>query len=408
MVTEQPGVSASLELTILMPCLNEAETLATCIRKARRFLATNMVSGEVLIADNGSTDGSREIAAVEGARVVPVAARGYGAALLGGIAVARGTYTIMGDADDSYDFEKLMPFLEQLRAGNDLVMGNRFKGGIAPGAMKSSHKYLGNPVLSWLGRLFFHIPIGDFHSGLRGFNTQRMRALGLSTMGMEFASEMVVRSALAGYRMTEVPTTLAKDGRSRPPHLRTWSDGWRHLRFLLIYSPRWLFLYPGLALLAIGLAGVALLFPGNLQVGANSLGVHTFVAACMVLLIGIQAITFAGIARRYATARGLLPPSARYSGFLRSLTPERLLVVGLLLFVVALLGLFWSVWQWVAADFGPLDDQRILRVLVLSFTGLAAAVQLWLAAFLASLMQIAQENVQPPIPSTPADQDPED
>jgi hypothetical protein len=384
-------LSDQIELTILMPCLNEAETLATCIRKALGFLKANGISGEVLIADNGSTDGSREIAAAEGARVVPVVARGYGAALLGGIAAARGTYTIMGDADDSYDFGDLMPFLEQLRAGNDLVMGNRFKGGIAPGAMKASHKYLGNPVLSWLGRLFFRIPIGDFHSGLRGFNTERMRKLGLSTTGMEFASEMVVRSALSGYKMTEVPTRLAKDGRSRPPHLRTWRDGWRHLRFLLIYSPRWLFLYPGLALCAIGVTGVVLLFPGELRVGANALGVHTFVAACMVLLIGIQSLTFAAIARRYATARGLLPPSARYSGFLRSLTPERLLVVGLLLFVVALIGLIWSVWQWIAVDFGPLEDQRVLRVLVLSFTGLAASVQLWLAAFLASLMEITQE-----------------
>jgi hypothetical protein len=399
LVTTPANSAGAVELTILMPCLNEAETLAVCIRKALAFLKDNNVAGEVLIADNGSTDGSREIAVSEGARMVPVAARGYGAALLGGIAAARGKYTIMGDADDSYDFSNLMPFLAQLRKGTDLVMGNRFKGGIAPGAMKASHKYIGNPVLSWLGRLFFRIPIGDFHSGLRGFNTERMRTLGLSTMGMEFASEMVVKSALAGYSMTEVPTTLAKDGRSRPPHLRTWHDGWRHLRFLLIYSPRWLFLYPGLSLFAVGLIGVVLLFPGELRVGANAFGVHTFVAACMVLLIGIQAITFAAIARRYATARGLLPPSARYSGFLRSLTPERLLALGLVLFVVALVGLLWSVWQWVSVNFGPLSDERILRVLVLSFTGLAAAVQLWLAAFLASLMEITQEPVAPPAPA---------
>jgi glycosyltransferase involved in cell wall biosynthesis len=402
--TADPGstTQVTVELTILMPCLNEAETLASCIRHARAFLDTHGVEGEIVVADNGSSDGSREIAAREGARVVPVAERGYGAALLGGIAAARGTYTIMGDADDSYDFSDLLPFLEQLRGGADVVMGNRFKGGIAPGAMPRSHRYLGNPVLSWLGRLFFKIPIGDFHSGLRGFRTDRIRALGLSTMGMEFASEMVVRSALAGYSLTEVPTTLAKDGRSRPPHLRTWRDGWRHLRFLLIYSPRWLFLYPGLALLAIGLAGIVLLFPGELRVGSNTLGVHTFVAACMVVLIGVQSITFAAIARRYATARGLLPPSARYSSFLRWFTPERLLVAGLALFVVALLGLLWSLWQWVAVDFGPLSDQRILRVLTLSFTGLAAAVQLWLAAFLASLMEIAQRNERP----GPSEEDP--
>ena len=382
----------SLELTILMPCLNEAETLAICIRKARSFLESAGVAGEVLIADNGSTDGSLELAAREGARVVNVPARGYGAALIGGIDAARGRLTIMGDADDSYDFSNLSPFLNELRTGADLVMGNRFKGGIAPGAMPASHRYLGNPVLSWLGRLFFHIPIGDFHSGLRGFNTERMRALGLSTMGMEFASEMVVRSALEGYRIAEVPTTLAKDGRSRPPHLRTWRDGWRHLRFLLIYSPRWLFLYPGMLLLALGLVGVIALFPGDVRVGASTLGIHTFVAACMVVLIGIQAISFAAVARRYTTLRGLLPPSTRYSSFLRALTPERLLVFGLVLFVISLLGLIWSVWQWIAVDFGPLNDQRILRVLTLSFTGLAAGVQLWLLAFLAGLMEITQRD----------------
>jgi len=382
----------SLELTILMPCLNEAETLAVCIRKSRSFLESAGVAGEVLIADNGSTDGSLDIAAREGARVVNVPARGYGAALIGGIDAARGRYTIMGDADDSYDFSNLSPFLDELRTGADLVMGNRFKGGIAPGAMPASHRYLGNPVLSWLGRLFFHIPIGDFHSGLRGFNTERMRALGLSTMGMEFASEMVVRSALEGYRIAEVPTTLARDGRSRPPHLRTWRDGWRHLRFLLIYSPRWLFLYPGMLLLALGLVGVIALFPGDVRVGASTLGIHTFVAACMVVLIGIQAISFAAVARRYTTLRGLLPPSTRYSSFLRALTPERLLVFGLVLFVISLLGLIWSVWQWIAVDFGPLNDQRILRVLTLSFTGLAAGVQLWLLAFLAGLMEITQRD----------------
>ena len=389
----QPAATGEeVELTILMPCLNEAETLASCIRKARQFLAAYGVIGEVLVADNGSTDGSREIAAAEGARVVPVETRGYGAALLGGIEAASGRYVIMGDADDSYDFANLMLFLEKLRSGADLVMGNRFKGGIAPGAMPRSHRYLGNPVLSWLGRLFFSIPIGDFHCGLRGFNAQRIRALGLSTSGMEFASEMVVRSALADYQLTEVPTTLSKDGRSRPPHLRTWRDGWRHLRFLLIYSPRWLFLYPGLVLLAVGSLGVVALFPGQFRLGGVALDINTFVVACIALLIGIQSITFAAIARRYATLRGLLPPSARYSPLLRALTPERLLVLGAVIFGLALVGVLWSLVQWIAVDFGPLEDPRILRVLMLSFTGLAAAVQLWLVAFLASLMEIAQRS----------------
>ena len=375
-----------------MPCLNESETLATCIRKAQQFLQTSGADGEVVVADNGSTDGSREIAAEAGARVIEVSTRGYGAALLAGIEDARGRYVIMGDADDSYDFTNLMPFLERLRTGADLVMGNRFQGGISPGAMPASHRYLGNPVLSWLGRLFFRIPIGDFHCGLRGFQADRIRALGLSTLGMEFASEMVVRSALAGYQLVEVPTTLSKDGRSRPPHLRTWRDGWRHLRFLLIYSPRWLFLYPGLVLLGLGFAGIFALLPGDFAVGPRTLGIHTFVASCIAVLIGIQSITFAAVARRYSTMRGLLPPSARYSSVLRALTPERLLVVGLVVFVVALIGLLWSALQWIAVELGPLTDQRVLRVLTLSLTGLAAAFQLWLVAFLASLMEIPQRS----------------
>ena len=383
------------ELTILMPCLNEAETLAGCVRQALAFLREHGIEGEVLVADNGSTDGSRDIATAEGARVVPVPTRGYGAALLGGIEAARGRYVIMGDADASYDFSSLMPFVEKLREGYDLVMGNRFKGGIRPGAMPRSHKYLGNPVLSALGRLFFTIPIGDFHCGLRGFNRDRIRALGLSTSGMEFASEMVVRSALARYRMTEVPTTLDKDGRSRPPHLRTWRDGWRHLRFLLIYSPRWLFLYPGLLLVALGVAGIVLLFPGEVQLGASRLGINTFIAACMAVLIGIQSVTFAAVARRYATQRGLLPPSTRYSALLQALTPERLLVIGLGLFVVGVLGMLWSIWQWISVDFGPLFDPSVVRVFALSLTALVASFQFGLIAFLASLMEITQRGDPP-------------
>jgi hypothetical protein len=379
-----------------MPCLNEAETLATCVRKATQFIETTGISAEVLVADNGSTDGSREIAAAEGARLVPVPVRGYGAALLGGIEQARGRYTIMGDADDSYDFTNLGAFVDALRGGADVVMGNRFQGGIAQGAMPWSHRYIGNPVLSWLGRLFFKIPVGDFHCGLRGFRTDRIRALGLSTLGMEFASEMVVRSALAGYTLTEVPTKLAKDGRSRPPHLRTWRDGWRHLRFLLLYSPRWLFLYPGVVLLLVGLAGILVLFPGDLPIGQRTLGIHTFVASCMAVLIGIQGIAFATVARRYATLRGLLPPS-RYSRALTALTSERLLLGGVVLFVISLIGLLWSLAQWVGVNFGPLDDERILRVLTLSFTGLASSIELWLVAFLQSLMEIPQRVAVMPL-----------
>src|SRR5271154_2854604 len=236
-----------------MPCLNEAETVATCVTKAVKFLADIGVSGEGVGADNGSTDGSQQLAADAGARVVPVSDKGYGNALMGGIIAARGKYIIMGDADDSYDFSNLMPYVTELRKGADLVMGNRFKGGIAPGAMPPLHRYLGTPVLSFIGRLFFHSKIGDFNCGLRGFRRDSAIALGLQATGMEFASEMIVRAALAKQKTSEVPTPLAKDGRSRPPHLNTWRDGWRHLRFLMLFSPTWLFLLPGLLLLVLGL-----------------------------------------------------------------------------------------------------------------------------------------------------------
>src|SRR6201992_3798923 len=281
-----------VELPVVMPCLNEAETVATCVRKAVKFIADNDIDGEVVVADNGSTDGSRELAAEAGARVVPIPDRGYGNALMGGILAARGEYVIMGDADDSYDFTNLMPFVTELRQGNDLVMGNRFKGGIAPGAMPPLHRYLGTPVLSFIGRLFFHSNIGDFNCGLRGFRRGSAIALGLQATGMEVASEMIVKAALAQQKISEVPTTLAKDGRSRPPHLNTWRDGWRHLRFLLLFSPRWLFCYPGLLLLLLGLGfGIAVL-PGPLDVGGVSLDVDTLVACGAAVDIGFQAVLF--------------------------------------------------------------------------------------------------------------------
>ncbi len=386
------SAGAAVELTILMPCLNEAETIAPCIRQAFAFLRSSGVLGEVLVADNGSTDGSREIAVAEGATVVPVSIRGYGAALLGGMDAARGRFVVMGDADESYDFSNLMPFLEELRKGADLVMGNRFQGGIGPGAMPFSHRYLGNPLLSRIGRMFFSIKIGDFHCGLRAFRSDRIRELRLLTTGMEFASEMVVKAALAGYAIAEVPTTLKKDGRSRRPHLRTWRDGWRHLRFLFLYSPRWLFLYPGVGLMAVGVVGIVLLLPGQLRVGAMRLDIHTFVAACMAVLIGLQSVTFAVVARRYATLAGLLPASGRFSGVLKAMNPDRFVAIGAAIFVLSLAGLIWCVLQWVFVDFGPLADARILRVLTLSFTGLAAGFQFILIAFLASLMEVRHRD----------------
>jgi len=378
----------SAEVTILMPCLNEAETLGTCIGKAQGFLSRAGISGEVLVADNGSMDGSREIAGKLGARVVSIADRGYGAALIGGIQAASGRYVIMGDADDSYDFSALRPFIERLRNGADLVIGNRFKGGIAPGAMPLLHRYLGNPVLSWIGRLFFHLRIGDLQCGLRGFSRERVSALNLRTTGMEFASEMVVRAALAGYRIDEVPTTLNKDGRSRPPHLRTWRDGWRHLSFLLIYCPKWLFFYPGLFLLALGIFSAFALLPGAVTVANVGFDIHTFAVACMAVLVGTQAMSFGVVAIRFATLHKLLPTSRRFPGILTALTLERILIGSAVVTLSGLVGVVWCFMQWASTNFGPLEYSAFLRILILSLTGIAIGIQLVLTGFLSAIIEI--------------------
>ncbi|HUV32717.1 MAG TPA: glycosyltransferase family 2 protein [Devosiaceae bacterium] len=372
-----------------MPCLNEAETLAACIRKARGYLDRSGVAGEVVIADNGSTDGSREIARAEGARVIEVARQGYGAALAGGIAAARGKYVIMGDADDSYDFSNLGPFLDKLRQGHALVMGNRFRGGVAPGAMPALHRYLGNPALSFVGRLFFRTSIGDFHCGLRGFDRAAIEALQLRTAGMEFASEMVVKATLSGLRIAEVPTTLSPDGRSRPPHLRSWSDGWRHLRFLLLYSPRWLFLYPGLILMALGVIVTVYLLPGPVEIRPGvELDVHTMLVAAMCIIVGLQAISFAVIGRRFATNYGFIPRSSNFGRLLEAMTLERILVVALPLTLAGLAGLIWSVINWAVLDFGPLAYSSTMRVMIISMTAFVAGLQLTMTGFLSSMMNI--------------------
>jgi glycosyltransferase involved in cell wall biosynthesis len=380
-----------MELTILMPCLNEAETLGTCIGKALAFLQRTGVAGEVLVADNGSTDGSRSIAEEMGARVVHVTARGYGAALRGGIAAARGRYIVMGDADDSYDFGRLDAFLTELRNGADLVMGNRFKGGIAESAMPFLHRRLGNPLLSFIGRLLFGVAVHDFHCGLRGFNADAIRALDLRTPGMEFASELVVRSALEGLKIVEVPTTLSKDGRSRPPHLRTWRDGWRHLKFLLTYSPRWLFLYPGLAFLALGGLVVLLLFPGPFQVGHVGFENKTFIVGCLCLIVGVQSITFSLLGRRYASRQGYLPRHRRYGDLLERLTLERLALAALAFFVLGCGGVGWCFLQWSETFFGPFESPIAIRLMVFSVTLLVAATQTFLAAFLGAVMDVGKE-----------------
>lgn len=388
--------SSSVELTILMPCLNEAETLANCIRKAKQFLAQSGIDGEIVVADNGSTDGSQSIAERLGARVVPVGQRGYGAALSGGIEMARGRFIIMGDSDDSYNFADLDGFIRELRAGADLVMGNRFRGGIAPGAMPFLHRYLGNPVLSFLGRLFFRISIGDFHCGLRAFRRDRIRALDLHTTGMEFASEMVVKSALANVDIREVPTTLSKDGRSKPPHLRTWRDGWRHLKFLLMYSPRWLFIYPGLISVALGALIAAVLFHGMTPfLGTILLDLNSFVTGCFMIVLGVQLITFGVLSRVYAAAAGLLPPSSRSFRYAASINLDKTVAVSVALLIIGIATFAFAFKTWAQVEFGPLVDPMVPRIVILGLTIIVNAFQMFFAAFFLGILRIPTNHKSP-------------
>jgi len=388
-ITESSDESDAIELTILMPCLNEAETIEVCVRKALDYIARDGIRGEVLIADNGSTDGSIEIAEGLGARVVNVEQKGYGAALAGGIEAACGTFVIMGDADDSYDFSRLELFVQELRAGNDLVMGNRFRGGISEGAMPFLHRYLGNPVLSFIGRLFFNIRIGDFHCGMRGFRRQSILDLQLHTSGMEFASEMVVRSAMSRLKIAEVPTTLKPDGRSRPPHLRTWRDGWRHLKFLLMHNPRWLFVYPGLFFTLVGgITALVLMFGPVRVAGSVELGTNTFLASCLITIVGTQLLTFGALARMIATTSGLLPvgePSKILKNWATTDTIA-LFAFWLLLFGLLLFGIAFG--QWARLGFGDLSNPLTTRLTVAGFSLMAISVQSAFAAFLFGIIEI--------------------
>ncbi len=383
---------ASIELTVLMPCLNEAETLETCVQKATACLKEMGVNGEVLIADNGSTDGSQAIALRCGARVVPISERGYGAALQGGIQAARGKYIIMADADDSYDFTALKPFLDKLRANFDLVMGNRFKGGVAPGAMPALHRYLGNPVLSFIGRLFFSNEIKDFHCGLRGFSKAAAERMELQTTGMEFASEMVVKATLLKLKITEVPTTLSPDGRSRPPHLRSWRDGWRHLRFLLMYSPRWLFLYPGLLLMIVGLTLTALLSVTPLKIGTVVLDIHTMLYAAAMVIVGFQTVLFALFTKRFAIQEGLFPRDPKMDLMFRWINLETGLVLGIGLCLVGIAGAVVAIYGWSRAGFGDLDPQISMRVVIASVLSLAIGFQTCFASFFLSILSLKRRR----------------
>jgi hypothetical protein len=370
----------ALELTILMPCLNEARTVVACVEAALDFLQSAGIRGEVLVADNGSTDGSRELASAAGARVVPVPKRGYGAALMGGIEAARGTYVIMGDADCSYDFSRLEGFVRSLRSGAELVMGDRFAGGIDSGAMPLLHRYLGNPVLSFIGRMFFRTCIRDFHCGLRGFSRSAVKRLPLVSPGMEFASEMVAKAALAGLRIEQVPTTLRPDGRDRPPHLRTWRDGWRHLRFLLLFCPRWLFLYPGLALVLLGVTGFAVLGAGPLRIASVGLDVHSMLYMSAATMIGTQLVMLAFLTKWMAVLAGIVDTPRWLDQASRWLSMELGLVAGILLFASGTYASLGLVFDWSASGFGALEPRTIMRLAIPAVTLMAVGFQIAVSA----------------------------
>ncbi len=376
----------AVEISIVLPCLNERETVGICVSKALSSLQSAGLSGEVIVADNGSNDGSVEAAQAAGARVVPVGDRGYGNALKGGIQASLGDYVLMADADDSYDFGHISRFVEQLRAGSDLAMGNRFRGGIQTGAMPHLHRYLGNPVLTALGRFLFQSPCRDFHCGMRAFRRDSFERMDIRSTGMEFASEMVVKASLLRMRVTEVPTTLSPDGRSRPPHLRTWHDGWRHLRFLLMYSPRWLFLYPGIASFLAGLAASLWLVVGPRRIGGVVLDVHTLLYAFGLTLVGFQSMAFAVFTKVFAITEGLLPEDPKLNRLFKYLKLETGLAIGGSLIVSGIAGSIFALSSWARSNFGPMDSESLLRIVMPSVFSLALGAQIIFSSFFLSIL----------------------
>jgi len=393
-------MTETIQLTLLMPCLNEAETLARCIEKAKLGLQRAGVPGEILIADNGSTDGSQAIAEKAGARVVSVKAKGYGSALIGGVRAAAGDWILMGDADDSYDFSDIAGFVEKFQAGDELIMGCRLPvggGTIAPGAMPWKNRWIGNPVLSFIGRLFYKCPAHDFHAGMRGFTKAAFEKMDLQTTGMEFASEMVIKSTLKGLRISEVPITLHKDGRSRPPHLKPWRDGWRHLRFMLLFSPRWLFLVPGLVLSALGFISAAALSLHDVQLGGVILNVGTLMVACMTVIVGFQLVAFAFFTKVFAIAEGLLPDDPALARVFKRFTLEKGLVIGLLVLLGGLVLLARSVWIWQQAHYGMLPSmEENLRRLIPATTLVVLGIQTIFSSFFMSALGLKTATRKPP------------
>ena len=377
-----------VELSIVMPCLNEAETLETCIAKARLFLERSGISGEIVIGDNGSTDGSQEIARRCGARVVDVQTRGYGAALYSAIIAARGKYCVMGDADDSYDFSNLSDFIEKLRAGADLVMGNRFLGGIAAGAMPWKNRYIGNPLLTGIGRFLFRCPSRDFHCGLRAFSRDAFLRMDLRTTGMEFASEMVIKATMMGMKIVEVPTKLSPGGRRRRPHLRPYRDGWRHLRFMLLFSPKWLFFYPGLVLMALGVVLGAMLLVKPIDIEGVRLSIDTLIYCMTMIEVGFQAMLFAVLSRAYAVQEGLIPKSNRIVFVERAFSLERGILLGVGILLIGVFLLIYAIAIWYAAKFGALDTERVARIVIVSSLSLSLGFEIILSSFLLSTLKL--------------------
>lgn len=376
-----------MELTILMPCLNEAKTLKTCISKANSFLINNNIDGEVLIADNGSTDGSQEIAINTGARVVNIPEKGYGAALIGGCEAAYGKYVIMGDSDDSYDFSNIMPFVEKLREGYDLVMGNRFKGGIEKGAMPPLHKYIGNPVLSTIGRILYKSPIKDFHCGLRGYNRESILSLNLHTTGMEYASEMVVQATLHKLKICEVPTTLKKDGRDRPPHLKSWSDGWRHLTFLLMHAPNWLFLYPGILFFIIGIIFSTIIIINPIIIGTIRFDINTLLYFTISTIVGFQLIIFYLLTKKYAAITKFIPVT-KFDTHILKFTMNKGIFIGAILILIGIISSIISIIIWQNSGYGDLDASKMLRLTMPILTTFVCGIQLMFSSFFLGILEI--------------------
>ncbi len=379
------------ELSVVLPCLNEENSVGRCIEEILRTFADQKITGEIIVADNGSTDKSPEIARNAGATVIFVKDRGYGSALRGGIAAAQGKYIIMGDADGTYDFTQIPAFLQKLRSGCELVMGNRFEGGIQPGAMRPLHRYFGNPVLTGIGRLFFETPFHDFHCGLRGFTRTAYDRMALRTTGMEFASEMVVKASLFKLRTCEIPTTLSPDRRPGRSHMRSWHDGWRHLRFLLLYSPRWLFLYPGLALLCLGLAVALWLLPGPRRIGHIFFDVHALLYAVAAILIGFQAVIFAFFTKIFAITEGLLPEDARLSRAFRFVTLEKGLLLGAALFLTGVGIACYSLLLWNRTGFGPMDPVTLVRLVAAAVVTTTLGVEIIFSSFFLSILGLARK-----------------